>query len=245
MAFADPNAPFIARQIFTADSGQRVTINDDQHPNGIAFYSGSASELKPATIDPNTSGNVMSMILRSQEAVGHAGLHANFALQTLTDGSTFVETDADSIKNFASGTFTVGAPTINLGDATPGMDLQITADANSEAVIKNKDATFKTSADISFSNSWVDTAGARFAAYKDATGRIQLRGLMRNGTAAGMMTLPVGMRPPSNLDFVVQNKTTGGIASVSIGTSGAVAISTNFVANTMQVYLDGISFLSF
>lgn len=247
MAYSDPNAPFVARQVFTALTGQRIEINGSSSQNGIAFFTGAASELFPGIIRPTASGNILEVVYRSPEATGHAGVHAELSLQTLTDGTTIADTEATNV-HITGGAFVhVITPDVTLGSSSLRGDLKIASDANGDATILNKDEVFHPTTDPNWpmANSWVDTAGARFAGYKDATGRVQLRGLMRNGTAAGIFTLPVGYRPPSNLDFVVQNKTTGGIASVGISTAGVVQISTNFVANTMQIYLDGISFLTF
>lgn len=240
MAFDDPNQTIIARVIKTASSGKRVEING-YTPNGLAFFTGLAAEAKPGVIQPVGSGNTMYINFKSPEAVGFAGKTAELQLETLDTGVTISETDADRIKSFAADFYQVGAPSIVLGDSTPGLDLEISDDGTGFATIKNQTEVWHAKATTPLTGTWNDVAGARFGYFKDAAGNVHLRGLLTSGSAAPIVTLPVGYRPSSNLDFTVQNKITNGIASVGVNTGGVVQVSTNFVAN-MQVYLDVISY---
>lgn len=92
-----------------------------------------------------------------------------------------------------------------------------------------------------YSNSWVDFGGseATGAFYKDALGRVHLRGTVKSGTAgAAIFTLPSGYRPGATRNFAID---AGGTpASLSITSAGVVTPSA--AAGNTQVSLDGVSF---
>lgn len=95
----------------------------------------------------------------------------------------------------------------------------------------------------SLGNSWVnyDSSTYQAAAYrKDATGRVYLKGLIKDGTVGNgtpPFTLPAGYRPPKNANFaVVANDAFG---RVEVQSDGDVTV---LVGSNAFVSLDGISF---
>lgn len=95
-------------------------------------------------------------------------------------------------------------------------------------------------------NTWNDFAGGRAQYFKDATGRVQLRGQIANGVAVGVTTLPVGFRPTQSMDFTMRNVGGATVCAVLITTAGAVTVSANFaVAAASGIRLDGISYATF
>lgn len=75
-----------------------------------------------------------------------------------------------------------------------------------------------------FANSWVNFgAGHETAAfYKDACGRVHLKGNIKSGTAVNTtaFTLPEGYRPAATLDFAVPSN--GAFGQLRIGADGVV-----------------------
>ena len=223
--------------------GGQVVINGTAYPNSIALYTMNNLEVEPATIRPSGSGggNVGILQLNSPKLVAAVTPPAQLTLNGFDDGHGTVEMDINGAGSKLRATV---ADTITL---EAGSVLRVSNDFTTYArfisgVWQNEGAAWAGTATTPLSNAWIDTAGARYGYFKDTAGTVHLRGLVRNGTAVGILTLPAGFRPSSNLDFTVQNKTTSGIASISVSTAGVVAISTNFVSGTMQVYLDVISF---
>lgn len=270
MAFTDPNRILIARELVTdVPPNKRIDINGSDAPNGIAFYTGDPLETFPGVIQPDVSlgAGTLDTTYSSPLSAGHAG-----SSLVLSTGRTGVDQDEINMNSQnvlvsadqnielhgqsygAGGSFAYGllthdgtgpyidfnAPRIFLRDIDSGNDNGLVAVGPKIAPINGD--VWNGTAVTALSNAWVDTAGARFGYLKDATGTVHLRGLIRNGTAVTIVTLPVGYRPSSNLDFTVQNKTGSGIASIGVNTAGVVQISTNFVSGTMQIYLDVITF---
>lgn len=94
-----------------------------------------------------------------------------------------------------------------------------------------------------FLNSWVNF-GSPFAPagyYKDPTGRVYLRGLVKSGTVGqAIFQLPAGYRPPYQTSFpVVSNDLFG---EVYVDTSGNVVL---FAGSNSSVYLESVSFATF
>ena len=91
-----------------------------------------------------------------------------------------------------------------------------------------------------FVNSWVNFGGVwNNAGYKkDQRGWVNLRGLIKSGSAATMFTLPSGYRPAGQMQFpMVSNGVFGNLTVKADGTVLGVAPYSN-----LSVTLDGISF---
>jgi hypothetical protein len=90
-----------------------------------------------------------------------------------------------------------------------------------------------------FQNSWVayDARGAWF--YKDASGRVHLEGVIKNGTIGAVaFNLPEGYRPRLGArSFAVDSNF--GYGQVDVWTTGDVYPA---VGNNVFVFLDGVSF---
>lgn len=85
-------------------------------------------------------------------------------------------------------------------------------------------------------NGWTTATGVCF--YRDALGRVFVRGAIADGSApTGVCTLPEGYRPGSERVFPVYTSVTG-YGSVAIAEDGTVAALTG----DGVFYLDGISF---
>jgi len=91
-----------------------------------------------------------------------------------------------------------------------------------------------------FQNGWInyDTVYNEAAYYRDASNRVYLRGLIRNGTG-NIFTLPVGYRPVRQELFVVLTDT--GVGRVDVAANGVVL--KNGGGNGW-LSLDGISFIA-
>lgn len=94
-------------------------------------------------------------------------------------------------------------------------------------------------------NSWVNFGGGLQTAayYKDPTGRVFLRGLIKSGTGgAAAFTLPSGYRPTAQCLFIVSaNNGAGDVAArIDVNTTGTVVPGTG---GSVHFSLDGISFL--
>lgn len=242
MAFEDPNKPFRARSIETVDNGDGSIFIEG---NDIDFRTGHPSETLPGSIaaDDGGGGTTLSVRFQSPEVAGFPFKHSNLSMETQTSGATAFDVDADQMHFFGQ-FFQVGAPSIKLGDATPDLDLVIESDGT-HAVIKNEDQVWKGTAVTPLAGTWVDTAGSRFGYYKDATGRVQLRGRVSGGGAgATVVTLPAAYRPTSNLDFTMRGGTT--VCAVSVSTLGVVTVSANLAtASASGINLDVVSFPTF
>lgn len=102
-----------------------------------------------------------------------------------------------------------------------------------------------------FVNSWVNydnsaatpgTAAQRNARFrKDANGKVRLAGIVKSGVSAGIFTLPVGYRPPSNVTFTCE--ASGGMAGVQADPNGLVSAFNHTGASVAAyVFLDGVEF---
>lgn len=91
-----------------------------------------------------------------------------------------------------------------------------------------------------FENSWVNFGGAfqTVAFYKDPTGRVHLKGLLKSGTVtATAFTLPTGYRPAARAMFMVNSN--AAVGRVDVYADGSVKVEQG---NNAWVGLDGISF---
>lgn len=70
-------------------------------------------------------------------------------------------------------------------------------------------------------NSWVNTAGEPTASYLiDDDGVVHIKGVVKNGLAANIASLPPGYRPPENIRFAVDDN--GAYGCLVIGSNGDV-----------------------
>ena len=123
-------------------------------------------------------------------------------------------------------TVTRGIPIIDIGE---------------DDVIVNGDVTVNKSWQaISLTNNWENYGTTYQAAeYKKVGSQIFLRGLIRNGSNNTIaFTLPAGCKPSADLKFTTNSDNEGGIAVVTISTSGTVTINSYM----SWVSLDQISF---
>lgn len=96
------------------------------------------------------------------------------------------------------------------------------------------------------SSGWTNYGGnyADCSYKKSAQGDVSIRGLIRNGTASTIFTLPVGFRPTKQLIFMVPNQKSGSIAElntrIDVKTTGAVDVV--HMGSNGWVSLDGIVF---
>ncbi len=271
MAFSDPNKALIAREILTDNPpNKRIDINGSDAPNGIAFYTGDPLETFPGVIQPDISlgAGTLDTTYSSPLSAGHAG--SNLVLST---GRTGVDQDEINMNSQnillsgdqnielhgqgygAGGSFAYGllthdgtgpyidfnAPRIFLRDIDSGNDNGLVAVGTKIAPINGD--VWNGTAVTPLLNSWGDVAGERFGYLKDATGRVQLRGRVVGGSSAVIVTLPVGFRPSSNLEFTMHIAGAITMSGVSVSTTGTLTVNINAAtAQTTGINLDGISF---
>jgi hypothetical protein len=226
---------------------KRIVLNDPAYPNQIALYSGNSNESQPGLIAPVLGGaNFGTLTLQSPVTDGGTTSYAFLNLEGFTDGSTVAEMQADTVRVTAAAGMVLFADTgsqITMGDTTSRGDLAVQSDAAFHAVIINQDETWHS---VTFVNSWVDLAGARVQYFKDATGRIQLRGQTVSGTASTIFTLPSGYRPTQSMEWIMRG--VGGVVmcAVQVATSGVTTVTANLAtAQASGIKLDAISFPTF
>lgn len=101
-----------------------------------------------------------------------------------------------------------------------------------------------------FQNSWVNYGDQwNVAGYcKDPSGIVRLRGLIKNGSAGTIFTLPVGFRPSATCLYLVacNHATPPGNARIDVLSNGSVNLMTYATGgNNAWVSLDGITFATF
>jgi hypothetical protein len=114
-----------------------------------------------------------------------------------------------------------------------------------ETKLKQQAITRPTWTAPTFENNWVNYDINVFnptGYYKDTSGRVYLRGLIKAGTVGNniaVFTLPAGYRPYKQCIFIVD--ATGAYGRVDIFENGKVIV---LVGNNTYVTLDGISFFA-
>lgn len=216
----------------------RIEINGTAHPNDIAFYTGDSDERLPAILDTSPpGGSHISFRIEGPEAeIAADGNHVQIELDSSTnDGSCALGVDADRIRLTAGDNITIEGSTLELTDFDGVLEVV-------SGVIRKQGEVWKGTATTPLAGTWVDTAGARFGYYKDATGRVQVRGRVSGGGAgATVVTLPAGYRPSSNLEFTMRAGTV--VSAVSVSTAGVLTVTANLAtASGSGIYLDSISF---
>lgn len=90
-----------------------------------------------------------------------------------------------------------------------------------------------------FTNSWVNfgvsDVPARF--YKDGNGHVHVGGIVKNGVAAAIFTLPVGYRPSGTVRFICNAN--GALSTVDVTAAGVV---TQTSGSTTWVDLSPVTF---
>jgi hypothetical protein len=222
--------------------GERIEINGTAFPNDIAFYTGDSDERVPARLNTGPSGGThLSMRFEGPESFEAAdGNHAIIEMESSVGapGTSSLGVDSDVIRLTAGDNMTLEGTTLELTDFDGVLEIV-------SAVIRKQGETWHGTADTPLAGTWVDTAGSRFAYYKDATGRVQVRGRVSGGGAgATVVTLPVGYRPSSNLEFTMRAGTV--VSAVSVSTGGVLTVTANLAtASGSGIYLDVISFPTF
>jgi hypothetical protein len=93
-------------------------------------------------------------------------------------------------------------------------------------------------------NSWVNFDSGTYTLtgyYRDPSGRVHLRGNLKNGTInTAMFTLPANYRPQYKQRFVCVSN--GALGIIEVDTSGNVTCTTG---NNTYVSIDGISFRAY
>ena len=263
MAFTDPNRILIARELVTdIPPNKRIDINGAQAPNGIAFYTGDPAELFPSVLQPQTEANDIGIQFASPQTAAdnigsilklytHKFSPDNSEALLTTPGFLGLATKRElQLTNVTSGDTldmnTVGGTVFNgphFVIVDPSLSGNQGVDVTGGYLRPNTLNTWQsvTALGIAFVNSWTDVAGARFGAYKDAVGNVHLRGNLISGTAVTILTLPVGWRPSSNLEFTMRAGTV--VSAVSVSTAGVLAVTANFAtAAASGIFVDCINY---
>lgn len=98
-----------------------------------------------------------------------------------------------------------------------------------------------------FQGNWAVNGGVTVSFYKDATGRVTLRGRAAEAVASSsvIFTLPVGYRPVQTMSLAAKCNNDGtSICWLSITSAGNVTPIGNTAAAKVQTVLDNISFLT-
>lgn len=95
-----------------------------------------------------------------------------------------------------------------------------------------------------FSNGWANFGGLtqNLEFRKDPLGKVQVRGRVMNGTSGVIFTLPVGYRPPFNVQFTAPSNGVAG-QSITVGSDGTVTSS--FIAGAGTSNWIGLDLLEF
>jgi hypothetical protein len=245
--FADGDAEFgdqvvVRGTLITGPAGSaHIAINDTDHPNGIAYYSGNVNEVDAAQSIPFTSGGGVQIGMRHSGATS-PGLVIPATIDLLADiptGKSILNAEADQVGIFANDSMVFAS-----GGTYRVQDLEIVADAllGSDSILQKVGAAWFGTAVTPLTGTWVDTAGSRFGYTKDATGRVSVRGRVSGGGAgATIVTLPLGYRPSSNLDFSMRSGTT--LCGVGVSTGGVLTVTANLAtASAGGINLDVITF---
>jgi hypothetical protein len=268
MAFKDPNKIVLARELITDNPpNKRIDINGTAAPNGIAFYTGDAAELFPSVLQPQTEANDIGIQFTSpQTAADTLGSSLKLYTHKLSpDNSEAVMTSQGLValvsnrelmlENAATGDTLdfdrVAGTRFNgthfdiLDPSLPGNQGVTVVGGYVQPLNLNTWQSITALAAMTggtgFVNSWTDAAGSRFAGYKDATGRVTLRGLVISGTNITIMTLPVGWRPSSNLEFTMRAGTN--VSAVAVSTAGVLTVTANAAAaEASGIHVDCISY---
>lgn len=242
--------------------GPHIRIGQDALHHGIIeFFTGDAAELTPSALQPDAVANLIGILFHSAGTAAdnlgstlslytHKFAASNSQAQLSSTGEVDVYASrlvwiqnngtGDFIKldQFAGSQFQ--APHVDIFDQSLSGNQGISV-VNGYVQPLNNNVWIGT-ATTPLTGTWVDVAGARFGYFKDATGRVTVRGKVSGGGAgATIVTLPVGYRPSSNLDFSMRSGTT--LCAVGVSTAGVLTVTANLATATVSgINLDVISF---
>lgn len=229
MAYSDPNKPILARKLIVTNSfGEVITID----PSLIAFDEKSRNPEETSASVIFASGNAGTSFWRIQGASAAGVVNPFFEIQT--HGASGTPANSSEINVFADKIrFTSSVDT----------NFNIVYES-ATGVMRRENEIWQGTATIPLTGAWVDTAGARFGVYKDASGNVHLRGLVKSGAAVAVVTLPLGYRPSSNMDFSMRSGTT--LCAVNVAPTGAVTVTANFAAiGAVGIDLSVVNFPTF
>ena len=212
-----------------------IHITNDPQPIIKLGTPSNAEETLPASIDELATGFSSYLFLSSPER-NSSGEQATLSL--IADDTPRTQFSVSADESYLSSSF------VRLGESVTDKRLDLLYNAgDAKAELRNPDEVWKGTAVTALTGTWVDVAGSRFGYYKDATGRVQVRGKVSGGGAgATIVTLPAGYRPSSNLEFSMR-AAAGVLASVSVSTGGVLTVTTNLAsASANGVNLDVISY---
>lgn len=99
-------------------TGAHVVVNDPAYPGQIALYSGNANEVVPGRIMPVLGGaNYGKVELRSPDLVG-TDQYSFIELDGFNDGTTSMESSADTMRVVGGDTTVMGTAQVRVGDGT-------------------------------------------------------------------------------------------------------------------------------
>lgn len=117
-------------------------------------------------------------------------------------------------------------------------------DINADDIIVSNPIELEQSwTNLTLVNSWVDSAGARAGYFKDATGRVQLRGQVSGGSVSTIATLPVGYRPSQTMEWITRDQTGVVLCAIRVATTGLLTVAANLTnASSGGIRLDAASY---
>lgn len=215
-------------------AGKYIHITNTPQPI-IKLGTGDVEETTPASVDALSTGFSSYLFMSSPERNSN-GLDASISL--ISNDTPLTQFAAVADESYITSAF------VRLGESGTDKHLQLAYNAGDGMVeIRNPDEAWNNIARV---NSWVDFAGARANYFKDATGRVQLRGQVASGTAALIGTLPVGYRPTQTMEWIMRG--VGGVTmcAVTVSTAGAITVTANVAtAQASGIRLDSINFPTF
>jgi hypothetical protein len=211
------------------------------HTHAVDAYSapGATADrlIKTGTSGAVTLADLTATVFRIGAATLTASVSGNIALGAGTLSASSLNAATSSAHTHAITSSSTGtASTLVATDASG----EIAANLKSNSVINHPGWTAPT-----LTNSWVNF-GAPFTNagyYKDITGRVWLRGLIKNGTInTAMLTLPSGYQPVAQHMAVVYSSS--GVIRVDVATTGAVTSQGAPAGAYTYLSLDGINFMT-
>jgi hypothetical protein len=249
-----------------------------QGTNSIDFYTGSPDEVVKgkllidaeagvsgdngfvrlvAPTMTGVAGDVASLELRTRTApdqpvsetqlfslYGRLGGSVTSVLWNEVSGNKYVQIDADGLA-----TLTVdGGAFVRLQGS--GWTDNLIADAPGAWRLENEiwHIVGSGGGEPAFAGNWAVSGGFAVGFYKDATGRVQLRGRALEAIAASttIFTLPVGYHPSQSMSWPVKTNNDGGTISwLTVSAAGAVTLLGNVAQGRIQTILDAVSFPTF
>lgn len=187
----------------------------------ISLFTGAAEDF-PARIYTTDPASVqLALILEAPTATGSLGTPQLF-MATEAGLAGRVDLIAGNVSVFASGQLLLDTPL-----------LLVSSPAMLETVWSN----------IPLAGTWVAGGGFTPGYFKDASGRVQLRGQVVGGAGPGVANMPVGYRPTQTMEWVMRG--VGGVilCAVTVSTAGVLTVTANApTAQANGIKLDSISY---